>query len=77
MFYHIECRSSELPWATQNASIEFKAAKRQVIRVVAVLSNLHDAEEAISIKSKLAIDLRIDLESQGTARLLKLSELIL
>ena len=48
-----------------------------MIRVVAVLSNLHDAEEAISIKSKLAIDLRIDLESQGTARLLKLSELIL
>ena len=48
-----------------------------MIRVVAVLSNLNNAEEAIAVESKLAVDLSIDLESQRTTGLLQLSELIL
>lgn len=47
-----------------------------MIRVVAVLSNLHNAEETIALETKLAVDLCIDLERQGTARFLKFSEFV-
>ena len=47
-----------------------------MVRAVGILANLHNAEEAISIHAKFAIDLSVNLERHSSSLLLKLAVLI-
>lgn len=44
-----------------------------MIRVMRVLTNLHDTEESIAVEAQLAVDLCVNLERHAPTRLLKLA----
>ena len=41
-----------------------------MIRVMRVLTNLHDTEESVAVEAQLAVDLRVNLERHAPTRLL-------
>lgn len=48
-----------------------------MVGAVGVFANLHDAEEAVAVHSKLAVDLSVDLEGHSSTLLLQFAMLVL
>lgn len=56
-------------------TVEFDAAKGQIVRTIRVFANLDDAEETITIGTKLAVDLCVNREGHSSTSLLEVLEL--
>lgn len=67
----------ESPRPSEDASIELKARKREVVCAMRVLADLHHAEESIALESKLSVNLCVDLERHCATLLLEVAELSL
>lgn len=61
------CSSHELPRTTLNVTIEFEAAKAQIVWTAWIFSDLYDTEEAEALVAKLMVDLLVDAEVHGSA----------